>query len=131
MTLVEVLFAQMVLVVGLLALLTMLAAAAVNVAGGGTQSKATGYAREQVEQLRSRPFEAILAPPFSSGNDVPEQSVTRSWTVTVVPGTVAPNRLARITVTVLVNQAPATLGTRNAIMETMRSECGGTNLLQC
>ena len=59
-----------ILAVGLLALLGMLSSGSVNVYAGGGQSKATAYARQQVEQLRSQPFN----PGPANGADSPDDA---------------------------------------------------------
>lgn len=118
MTLVEVLLAIAFLAIALLALLSLVSLGYLNVMAGGSQSKATAYARQQVEQLKNQPF----IPGPASGADVPEAGITRTWSVTPMGATSAPNRLARITVTVTVNQTAGMAGAPSVTLETMRSE---------
>lgn len=118
-TLVEVLLAVAIVVIALTALLGMLSAGSMNVYVGGGQSKATAYARQQIELLRNVP---VAAPAFGNGNDTPEPGIARTWTVAPVGATVTPNRLWRITVTVSAAQSSQLAGTQNITLETMRSE---------
>jgi len=116
-TLVEVLVAVPVLAIGILAVASALTLAHGGVVTGGGQSKATNYARQQIEMLKNRAFDAGPTGPTS---DTPEQGVTRTWSIAPVAGTVAPNRVARILVSVSW-QNPA--GTAQSIaIETMRAE---------
>lgn len=116
-TLVEVLIAIVILTIGLLALQAMLSRGALNVTVGGGQSTATAFARQQVEQLRNQPFN----PGPAAGADTPVPGVNRNWTIAPVAGTAAPNRLARITVTVTANQSQG-VGSQSITVETMRAE---------
>lgn len=118
MTLVEILLAIAFLSVALVALVSTISIAYVNVASGGTQSKVTAYARQQVEMLKNQPFN----PGPVSGSDTPEVGMTRSWTIAPVGATTPPNRLARITVTVTSIQNGQTASTANVVLETMRAE---------
>lgn len=124
-TLIEVLLAIALLVVGVLALLGLLSSGSVSVVVGGGQSKAAAYAREKVEELRNQPISAPCPPqgcfPSANGTDTPEVGVTRTWTIAQVGATLTPNRLWRITVTVAVNQG-STVGGQNITLETMRAE---------
>ncbi len=95
-TLVEVLIAVALLAIGLTALTTTFSSGYSTVVAGGGQTKAVEYARQMLEQLRNQPFD----PGPTTGNDTPEPDVTRSWSITQVAGTVVPNRLVIITVTV-------------------------------
>lgn len=129
-TLVEVLIAVAILVVGLVALLGLLSQGSLNVYVGGGESKATSYARQLVEQLRNQPINPPCNPPAplagcfvpTNGTDVPEVGITRTWTVLAEGPWVSPNRLWRITVTVNVRQSGATVGTQSITVETMRAE---------
>ena len=118
MTLMEVLLAVTFLGIALVALLSMLTQGSVSVVAGGGQSKATAYARQMMEQLKNQPF--VAGP--STGTDSPEAGITRSWTITPTGATPAPNRLATIQVTVLVDRATGTLGAQNITLTTMRAE---------
>ena len=118
MTLMEVLLAVTFLGIALVALLSMLTQGSVSVVAGGGQSKATAYARQMMEQLKNQPF--VAGP--SAGTDSPEAGVTRSWTITPTGATPAPNRLATIQVTVLVDRVTGTLGAQNITLTTMRAE---------
>lgn len=122
-TLIEVLIAVAILVVALLALLGLLSQGSLSVYLGGGESKATSYARQQVELLRNRPLtDACFAAGCNNITDTPETGITRTWTVAAVGATVSPNRLWRITVTVNVRQSGATIGTQSITVETMRAE---------
>ena len=121
-TLIEVLLAVAIITIALLALLSMLSAGSVNVYAGGGQSKATAFARQQIEFLRNVP---VNDPRFAPGNDpvnVPERGITRRWTVVQTGPTVAPNRLWTITVTVTATQTSTLVGSQNITLWTMRSE---------
>lgn len=115
MTLPEILIAVAILTIGLLAVVSMLSAGFTDVVVSGGQSKATSYARQQIELLKNQPFVATLA----ATTDTPEAGVTRTWQIALVSG-VTPNRLARITVTVTW-QTGAGPG-QQVIVETMRAE---------
>lgn len=120
MTLPEILIAVAILTIGLLAVVSMLSAGFTDVVVSGGQSKATSYARQQIEMLKNQPFVATLA----ATTDTPEAGVTRTWSIAQVlfgdSRDVAPNRLARITVTVTW-QTGASPG-QQVIVETMRAE---------
>ena len=116
MTLVEVLIAMTIMVVGLLGLMSALSAGHLNVVTSGGQSKATTYARQQLEQLKNQPFN----PGPAAGANTPEAGFNRTWTIVPVGPTLLPNRLARITVTV--TWRAGWLQPQNATLETMRAE---------
>ncbi|MFQ5945836.1 MAG: hypothetical protein ACE5K9_08990 [Candidatus Methylomirabilales bacterium] len=116
MTVVEVLIAAGILVVGLTALITALAAGHLDVVGSGGQATATAYARQVLEQFKNQPFN----PGPANGTDNPQADVTRTWTITPVAGTVAPNRLARISVTVTWRTGGPQ--SKSIVLETMRAE---------
>ena len=118
MTLIEVMLAVTFLAVSLVALVSMLTHGSISVAAGGSQSKATAYARQMMEQLKNQPF--IAGP--AGGADAPEAGVTRSWTIAPAGVTGAPNRLATIQVIVRVDRASGTLGAQNITLTTMRAE---------
>jgi len=116
-TLMEVLVAVPVLAIGILAIASALTLAHGGVVSGGGQSKATNYARQQIESLKNLAFDPGPTGPVT---DSPERGVTRTWSIAPVAGTAAPNRLARITVTVgWQNPAGAAQGIS---LETMRAE---------
>jgi Tfp pilus assembly protein PilV len=94
-SLIEIMVAIPIIAVALLAVLATLAGGFSTVVASGGQSKATVYARQQIEQLRNQPF----TPGPASGADTPEAGYTRTWTIGSAGG-VTPNRLARYTVTV-------------------------------
>lgn len=114
-TLVEVLIAAAILAVGLLALVSAFPVGYVDVTTSGGQSKATAYAQQMLEQLKNQPF----TPSAAAQTDTPEANYTRTWSITQEPGTNAPNRLARIQVTVAYTGGgrPQTI-----TLETMRAE---------
>ncbi len=114
-TLIEVLIAASILSVGLLALVSVFPVGYVDVTVSGGQSKATAYAQQMMEQLKNQPFTASA--PLQT--DAPEAGYTRTWSITQEPVTNAPNRLARITVTV--NWA-GTSRPQTVALETMRAE---------
>lgn len=95
-SLIEVLIASVILAFSLVSLLSAFPAAYVNVVVGGGRSKVTAYAQQMMEQLKNQPFN--LGP--VNQTDTPEPGYTRTLTITQEPGTSAPNRLARVTVTV-------------------------------
>lgn len=113
-----------VLLVALLTLLAMIAAGFVNVTAGGGQSKATAYARQKIEELRSQPINAPCPAqgcfPPADGTDSPEAGVGRSWTIAQVGPTGPPNRLWRITVSV--NWRTGSQVPQSIAVETMRAE---------
>lgn len=120
-TLMEVLIAIPILVIGILAVMSTLTVGFVDVAMSGGQSKATTYARQQLELLKNQAF--TVGP--VAANDVPETGMTRAWTIQQVGATPAPNRLARITVTVTWRPGArnANTGTpQTIVLETMRAE---------
>ena len=130
MTLIEVLVAMSIITIALLALLSMLSSGSLSVAAGGGESKATAYARQQVEQLRNQllcaPFTGPANPPPcfpTNGADttVPD-GFARTWTITPSGATVAPNRLWNITVTVAAPQASPSAAAQNITIQTMRAE---------
>jgi len=119
MTLMEVMIAMAFIAIALLAVLAMVSTGYNSVAAGGSASKATDYARQQVEFLKNV---AVTDARFANGSDTPETGVTRSWTVTPVGVTVTPNRLWRITVATVVNQTGQATGAPGISLETMRAE---------
>jgi len=118
MTLIEVMLAVTFLAVALVALLSMLAQGSFSVVAGGSQSKATAFARQRMEQLKNQPF----VPGPTNGADTPEPGITRSWSIAPAGATVAPNRLAAIQVIVRVDRGAAALGAQNITLTTMRAE---------
>jgi prepilin-type N-terminal cleavage/methylation domain-containing protein len=119
MTLMEVMIAMAFIAIALLAVLAMVSTGYNSVAAGGSASKATDYARQQVEFLKNV---AVTDARFANGNDTPEAGVIRSWTVAPVGVTVTPNRLWRITVATTVKQAGQPVGAPGISLETMRAE---------
>lgn len=119
MTLMEVLIAIAFIAIALLALLAMLSNGYNSVAAGGSVSKATDYARQEMEFLKSVP---VTDARFANGNDTPEARVTRSWTIAPVGATVTPNRLWRLTVTTIASQTGQAVGSPGISLETMRAE---------
>lgn len=121
-TLMEVLIAIPILVIGILAVMSTLTVGFVDVTMSGGQGKATTYARQQLELLKNQAFTVVQPVP---ANDVPEPGMTRAWTIQQVGATPAPNRLSRITVRVTWRPggSNATTGTPQSItLETMRAE---------
>ena len=120
MTLPEVLIAIAILTIGLLAVVSMLSAGFSDVVVSGGQSKATSYARQKIEELRNQAFVATLAQTTETGPPNLEPGFTRTWQIAAVGVTAAPNRLARITVTV--TWATGAGPSQQVIVETMRAE---------
>jgi prepilin-type N-terminal cleavage/methylation domain-containing protein len=144
LTLIEVLIAAAILAVGLLALVSAFPIGYVDVTASGGQSRATSYAQAMMEQLKNQPFPAAFP---VNGADIPDitpgvddVAYTRSWRICPEPAppvapaagppppapcppppgplTVAPNRLARITVAVTWGGGrPQTV-----VLESMRAE---------
>lgn len=125
-TLVEVLVAVSILVIALVALMALLSRGTLNVAVGGGQTKATEYARQQIELLRNLPITPPCPAqgcfPLPNGADTPEPGIARTWTIAPVGATVTPNRLWSISVTVTVNQSSQLAGGQNITVQTMRAE---------
>jgi prepilin-type N-terminal cleavage/methylation domain-containing protein len=121
-TVVEVLIAAAIVLVGLTAAMSAVSAGFLDVAASGGQSKATTYARQLLEQLKNQPFD----PGPTNGTDNPEAPAAtgyvRSWTVTSTGA--APNRLATIGVTVAWRNGWSRAQT--ATLQTMRAECSAT-----
>jgi len=118
MTLVEVLLAVAFLGLSLVALLSLLTQGSISVGAGGSQSKATAFARQMMEQLKNQPF----VPGPTNGADTPEAGITRSWSIAPTGPSPAPNRLVTIQVVVRVDRATGTLGAQNITLTTMRAE---------
>jgi prepilin-type N-terminal cleavage/methylation domain-containing protein len=92
MTLLEILVAVTVLVVGILAVAIMFPTSSSNIDFGGKTSKATALAQEKIEEMRNTTFTSIAA-----GNDSPT-GYTRAWTVSDAGS--YPFRLRTVTVAV-------------------------------
>ena len=92
-TLIEVVVAIGIIGTVLLGLTGVFLTSYTNVDYGGHVTRATEYAHQKAEELRTTPF-ATLA----DGNDVPETAFTRAWTISLA-GT-SPNRLATVTASV-------------------------------
>jgi type II secretory pathway pseudopilin PulG len=118
MTLVEVLLAVAFLALSLVALLSLLTQGSISVGAGGSQSKATAFARQMMEQLKNQPF----VPGPANGTDTPEPGITRSWSIAPTGPFAPPNRLVTIQVVVRVDRATGTLGAQNITLTTMRAE---------
>lgn len=114
---VEVLVAISILLVGVVGLMGALSTGVMSVAESGGQSKATSYGRQKLEDLKSAAFDPG---PTGPTTDTPEPGINRTWQVFSVAGFTAPNRLARIVVTVTWYQGTA--GAQNITLETMRAE---------
>lgn len=121
-TVVEVLIAAAIVLVGLVAAMSAVSAGFLDVTASGGQSKATTYARQLLEQLKNQPFD----PGPTNGTDNPENpnatGFVRSWTVASAGA--APNRLATIAVTVTWRNGWSRAQT--AALQTMRAECSPT-----
>ncbi|MFQ5962104.1 MAG: prepilin-type N-terminal cleavage/methylation domain-containing protein [Candidatus Methylomirabilales bacterium] len=121
LTLIEVLIATLILIVGIAGLLSTFPAAYTNVVASGGETKAVTYAQEKIEDLKNQPFNP--GPFDNSGTpEAPEPGYTRSWTITQEAGTTAPNRLARITVTVTWTEGLQQRQAQSVTLETLRLE---------
>ena len=116
MTLIEVLVAITILVVGVIALMNTVTSGYLAVTFSGGESTAAESARQLLEQLKNQPF----TPGTTTGSDTPSPGVTRTWTISPVGTTPAPNRLADITVTV--TWPTGSGGTQSSTFETLRAE---------
>jgi Tfp pilus assembly protein PilV len=125
LTIIEVMIAIAFMAIALMALLAMLAAGHSSVAAGGSESKATSYARQLVEQVKNQSIAVGgLTCPNSPNPDFPETGITRTCTIAQVGATATPNRLWRVTVVVSVDQTQRTrTGAPGIQLETMRAEC--------
>lgn len=94
-TIVEVLVAAAIMVIGVVGVSGAFSVAFTDVVASSGESKATAYARQQLEVLRNQPFSTTAA-----GADTPEAQFNRNWNTFLVPGTLAPNQVVTITVTV-------------------------------
>ncbi len=119
-TLVEVLVALAILFAGLIAIVDTFSTGYLDVVAGGGQTAATAYARQKLELLRNQGFQAMLD--AGNGTDTPDGETTRTWTVTPIAGTAAPNRQARISVTV--TWRAGWRGYQAITVETIRGEWG-------
>jgi Tfp pilus assembly protein PilV len=95
MTLVEVLVAASILMIGVVGVANAFSVAYTDLVTGGGQSQATAFARQELEVLKNQPFSTT-----ASGTDNPTPEFTRTWNTVLVAGTVAPNQVVTITVTV-------------------------------
>ncbi|HYL79268.1 MAG TPA: hypothetical protein VEU07_00560 [Candidatus Acidoferrum sp.] len=114
LTILEVLLAAVILTVGLLGVLGVFPTGYTDMVASGSQSKATAYAAQKIEELRNEVFGTM-----ANGNDNLEGTqYARNWTVQFsgLPG----NRLARIAVTV---DSAGRGGRRQIVtLETLRAE---------
>lgn len=111
----EVLIGGAILVVGLLGALGAVSTSYLDLDASAGLSKATAYAHQEVETLKNQPF----TPGPLTGTDSLEGGLfVRTWRIEPIAGPVAPNRLARIVVTVnWTGGRPQTV-----TLETMRAE---------
>jgi Tfp pilus assembly protein PilV len=120
MTVVEVLIAAGIVLVGLVAVMNAVSAGYLDVVASSGQSRATEYARQLLEQLKNQPF----TPGPVNGNDVPstiagpDVGFARSWQITSTGA--APNQLATITVTV--TWSGVSTRSQSVTLQTMRAE---------
>ena len=117
LTILEVLVAASVLVVGLLGTMRLFPTGYLDLTASGGQSKATAYAQQKLEELENQPF---TPGPVTSDDSLERGTLTRAWRITPVAGTTAPNRLARIVVTV--DWPGAGSRPQTVTLETMRAE---------
>lgn len=115
--LIEVLVAAAILPVGLLAALSAVSTGYLDAAASGGLSKATAYAQAELEALKNQAFNPG---PLTAGDNLEGGEFRRTWAVTPVAGTVAPNRLVRIVVTV--NWGGRGSQPQAVTLETMRAE---------
>ena len=119
LTLTEVLLAATILTIGLLGILTAFPTSYLDVVGSGAQSKAVSYARQQMEVLKNQAFNPGPVSPTNLTGLAP--GYTGTWQVDPVAGTSAPNRLARVTVSVTYN-AGTGRNQQTVTLETLRAE---------
>ena len=114
MTLIEVLTAASILAIALTSLVGAFGLTYINIGVSGDRTEATVHAMDMLEWLKAGPFVPVL--PLTSDQASPK--CTRTVLITTEPGTVQPNRLARIKVMVICR------GLRPQIVrfETMRAE---------
>jgi prepilin-type N-terminal cleavage/methylation domain-containing protein len=116
-TIVEVLVAAAILVIGVVGVSGAFSVAFTDVVASSGESKATAYARQQMEVLRNQPYSTTAA-----GADVPEPQFNRNWNTVVVPGTLPPNQVVTITVTVTWRQGWSR--SKTIILQTNRMQWG-------
>ncbi len=97
-TLIEVLVAVTILVIGLLMIMEAFPTSYLDVLGSGGQTKAVSFAQAQMEDLKNQAFNPGPAGPTAMTGLDPGFSGT--WTITPVAGTTAPNLLVDIQVSV-------------------------------
>lgn len=121
LSLVEVLIASALLAFALVGIMSVIPTAYVDVVASGSESKAMAYAQQKLEELKNQSF---TPGPFDNSDnaEVLEAEYTRSWTINQVGGTTAPNRLARISVTVTWSVTGSTSQPQTVTLETMRAE---------
>lgn len=120
LTLIEVLLAATILAIGLLGVLTAFPTSYLDVVGSGAQSKAVSYARQQMEILKNQAFNP--GPVSATSMTGLESGYTGTWRIDAVSGTIAPNRLARITVAVTYRTGGAGKAPQTVTLETLRAE---------
>jgi prepilin-type N-terminal cleavage/methylation domain-containing protein len=116
-SLIEVLLAILILAVGLLGIMAAFPTSYLAVVGSGGQSKAGSFARQQLERLKNQPFNP--GPTTGIISDL-DPGFTGSFTITPLAGTVASNRLVRISATVTFGGSGGRAQT--VTLETMRAE---------
>ena len=121
LSLVEVLIASALLAFALIGIMSAIPTAYLDVVASGSESKAMAYAQQKLEELKNQSF---TPGPFDNSDDpeLLEAEFTRSWAINHVAGTTAPNRLARITVTVTWSESGSTNPPQTVMLETMRAE---------
>ena len=124
-TLVEVLVAAAILVVGVVGVSGAFSVAFTDVVASSGESKATAYARQQMEILKNGAFSVVCgcagcACVPVAGADIPEPEFSRTWNTALIAGTVTPNQVVNITVTV--TWRPGWSRTKTIILQTSRME---------
>jgi Tfp pilus assembly protein PilV len=121
-TVVEVLVAAFILVIGVVGVSGAFSVAFTDVVASSGESKATAYARQQLEVLKNQPYANVRAQIGAWVNDTPEADFQRSWRADLVAGTLPPNEVLTITVTVIWRQGWGRSKTIN--MQTNRMQWG-------
>jgi hypothetical protein len=82
---------------GLLGFMNTLSTSDVHGVAGSDESRAAVYAQQKMEELNAQ---SSFPEPSTVSESVGNEEFTRTWSITHLPGTQAPGRLARIVVTV-------------------------------
>ena len=102
---------------GLLGFMNTLSTTDVHGVAGSDESRAVVYAQQKLEELSAL---SSFPEPSTVSESVGSENFTRTWSITHLPGSQAPGRLARIVVTVTwggTDSPPQTY-----MLETLRAE---------